>query len=133
MALSLVPLLSIVFWLTWTPARLAMKHHQYAEAQVLYEETLRQNPNDAAALNELAWLLVTRPGDSKGDPAKAVELARRAVALRSRRDFIDTLVCAQAATGNFESALFNARAMKFASRVALFEKKQICAFDDSQI
>jgi superkiller protein 3 len=52
-----------------------------AEAVACYDQALRVKPDDAAAQANLAWLLATCQDPKLRDPARAVELARKAVAL----------------------------------------------------
>ncbi|OIO06128.1 MAG: hypothetical protein AUJ49_00335 [Desulfovibrionaceae bacterium CG1_02_65_16] len=68
--------------------------HRLKEAEDEYRAAVTLLPNNAEALNNLAWLLVTR---KKAYP-EAEELAARAVKLEPRRAaFRDTLAAARAA------------------------------------
>jgi hypothetical protein len=60
----------------------------------------------------LAWLLATSPDAGVGDPARAVNIARHAVALTGGNDavILDTMAAAQAAAGDFSAADASARA-----------------------
>jgi tetratricopeptide (TPR) repeat protein len=51
------------------------------EAIVQWETSLKIDPNDGNALNNLAWVLATYPDDSIRNGKRAVELAEKAVAL----------------------------------------------------
>jgi tetratricopeptide (TPR) repeat protein len=77
-----------------------------AEAALRYREALRRDPNSTDALNNLAWLLVTSGDEAVREPAEALALAERAVALRERRDpaLLDTLAEALAANGRLREA-----------------------------
>ena len=55
---------------------------RYREALADYHKLLELAPNSARAHNDLSWLLATCPDRKLRDPARAVELARRAVALQ---------------------------------------------------
>lgn len=61
-----------------------------AGARAQYEQLVRDNPDDAIALNNLSWLV------SKDDPARSLMLAQRAVKqMPTSPDFLDTLGCMQ--------------------------------------
>lgn len=70
------------------------------EAEAAYREALRCKPDLAAALNNLAWLLV----EEQRDLAAAAELAGRAVELEANPHFLDTLAMAALATGDETAA-----------------------------
>lgn len=73
----------------------------YKQAQASYEAVLKQNPQDAYTMNNLAFLLA----DQMIDPAKAVKLAQRAVDLRPNSpQILDTLGWAQFKSGNSNAA-----------------------------
>ncbi len=64
------------------------------EAEAEYREAARLMPDNAEALNNLAWALLTRGGSLP----EAEELARKAVALDPKRPaFVDTLAAVRAA------------------------------------
>lgn len=73
---------------------LAMVYHQtgkFPEAIRTYERILAQEPTHAAALNNLAWLLVTSEQTEINNPQRGLQLAKRAVALQKTDVFLDTL------------------------------------------
>lgn len=72
-----------------------------------FRAALRLYPDDFSALNLLAWLLATGPGESSADGAEAVELAQRAVRLSAGRDpaVLDTLAAAYAKARQFPNAI----------------------------
>jgi len=80
---------------------------RFQQARGQYEQVLQQEPNNAAALGALAWLLATAPDASVRDPSQAVTLARRAVDRRGGGDpgSLDTLAAAHAAAGEFSQAV----------------------------
>lgn len=80
---------------------------QLEAATVQYREAVRLEPGSWAAHNDLAWLLATQPGLRPGAAEEALVHARRAVELSEglRATALDTLATAQAATGDFVSAL----------------------------
>ncbi|MSR26193.1 MAG: tetratricopeptide repeat protein [Planctomycetaceae bacterium] len=85
---------------------------RHREALARYRDALAIDPNDPAALNALAYLLASRPGqtgdgDAVADAAEAVDLARRACTATDDGDpsFLDTLATALAAGGEYAAAV----------------------------
>ena len=75
------------------------------------------NPQDAEALNNMAWILATAPDASIRDGAKAVELAESAVAVSGNGQprTLATLAAALAEKGRFADAVKTAeRALQLA-------------------
>jgi tetratricopeptide (TPR) repeat protein len=97
-------------------------------------EALRLNADDANTCNNLAWLWATNPRPELRQPARAIELARRACELTQGQiaGFLDTLAAAYAAAGQFAEAVEQQRrAIELASekekaeyraRLELYEK-----------
>jgi peroxiredoxin len=88
-----------------------------ASAIGAYEAALDKAPETAAVLNNFASLLVTAADKSLRDPARALPLAEKAVALTGGKSaaVLDTLAAAQAAGGDFKSAAITAaRAVELA-------------------
>ncbi len=52
---------------------------RHKEAKQAFETVLQQSPENPEALNDLAWLLASRPNSPVHAPARAVELAEKAV------------------------------------------------------
>ncbi|MEZ4218471.1 MAG: hypothetical protein R3E88_18495 [Myxococcota bacterium] len=77
-----------------------------ARARAALEDALALAPDDAPALNALAWLATT--SDDAALRARAVALARRAVALAPTPDHRDTLARALEAAGDCRAALAEA-------------------------
>ncbi len=77
------------------------------EAMCEYREAVRLYPDDANALNALAWGLVTCSKSELRDGLEAVWLATRAVDLTGQQEpvFIGTLAAAYAETGQFSKAV----------------------------
>jgi tetratricopeptide (TPR) repeat protein len=71
-----------------------------------FRRALALRPDYPEALNGLAWLIVTDDAERR-DPAAAIPLAERAVALTGRKNghYLDTLAAAYAAAGRREEAL----------------------------
>ncbi|MFC1890789.1 M48 family metalloprotease, partial [Thermodesulfobacteriota bacterium] len=87
---------------------LAMAYHdmeRYEDAMKLYEKILSIDNQQAAALNNLAWLLVTAPDKEILDSERALVLAKRAVALERSSTFLDTLAEAYFMNGSPEKAI----------------------------
>jgi tetratricopeptide (TPR) repeat protein len=72
-----------------------------------YRDAVRIRPGYMKAANNLAWLLATARDPALRDPAAAVDLAERAVALSREPDpaVLDTLAVAYAAAGRFDDAV----------------------------
>jgi tetratricopeptide (TPR) repeat protein len=78
-----------------------------AEAVRHFEKALALDPASVPALTHFAWLLATGAGEeSLHDPARALDLARRAVTLTHGRDVdsLDALAAAAAAGGRWNQA-----------------------------
>lgn len=88
-------------------ADLYLEQKIYGEAVRFYEEALQRNPADAAAHNNLAWLLATAEDPVFRDADRALHHARRAVELSEGKEaaFLDTLAEAHYVSGNFEEAV----------------------------
>ncbi|MFZ0035446.1 MAG: tetratricopeptide repeat protein [Sedimentisphaerales bacterium] len=99
----------------------ALIHHQLATALVAvgkfdlaiehYNEALRLKPDDADAINDLAWFLATRKETKYHNPEKAVQLAEKACKLTGYKqsETLDTLAAAYAAAGRFNEAIETAQ------------------------
>ncbi len=111
---------------------LAMVYQQtgkYQKAIVTYEKIIALDPNQGVALNNLAWLLVTAPSDEFRDNARALDLAKRAVALKKSPVFLDTLAEAYYANGSFGKAVETCReAVKLATKDIGYYKGQLKKF-----
>jgi membrane associated rhomboid family serine protease/Tfp pilus assembly protein PilF len=88
-------------------ADLYAQEKSYADAVRHYEEALKRDPADAAAHNNLAWLLATAEDAAFRDADGALRHARRAVELSEAREaaFLDTLAEAHYVSGNFDEAV----------------------------
>ncbi len=88
--------------------RLGMSLQQggkWKEAIRCYEEVLGKSPGSAEAMNNLAWLLATGPGELR-DPSRAVDLAERAVRASSEQPaYLNTLGVARYRAGQFREAV----------------------------
>ena len=75
------------------------------EAIQAYERILDLDPDQAVSLNNLAWLLVTVPEESLRDERRALQLARKAVALKRSPVFLDTMAEAYYVNGAIQEAV----------------------------
>ena len=91
-------------------AEMFQRAGQAADAVRCYRKALEGNPNNAEALNNLAWILTTASDPQLRDGAGAVQLASRAVrTTQSRRPImIGTLAAAFAESGDFSNAVVTA-------------------------
>jgi hypothetical protein len=87
------------------------KQGRLEEAIGHYRRALALDTNDVAALNDLAWTLVTAGKPALRDPEQALRLARRATALSGRRLplCLRTLAVAYAQTRSFSDAMSTAQ------------------------
>ena len=82
-----------------------VRRGQVDQAIDQYRQALEIKPDDAAALNNLAWIRATHPDSKLRDGALAVALARRARNLTSSNaNVLDTLAAAYAEAGRFAEA-----------------------------
>jgi serine/threonine protein kinase len=78
----------------------------FARAAAGYRAVLEQDPNHVASLNNLAWLLTTCPAEGMRDGQQAVVLARRALSLAPKPDYIwNTLGLAHYRAGDWPAAI----------------------------
>lgn len=111
---------------------LAMLYHQMEEegqAAEVYERILKIKPDHAVSLNNLAWILVTTEDERLRDPARALELAGRAVALDRSPVYLDTLAEAFYANGLADDAVKTSReALVLAGKDKEYYLKQVNRF-----
>ena len=87
---------------------LAMVYHEqkhYGQAREIYEKILRKDPQNAWAMNNLAWMLATGKDQDLHQPQKALALALKAAALDPAPMILDTLAEAYFANGRSDQAL----------------------------
>jgi tetratricopeptide (TPR) repeat protein len=83
--------------------------NRYADAAEAYRKALKLKPDDAAALNNLAWLYATAETEELRNPEQALSLALQAVALDPSPHVLDTLAEAYYVNGRFDRAVEVAR------------------------
>jgi predicted Zn-dependent protease len=75
------------------------------EAIQAYERILDLDPDQAVSINNLAWLLVTVPNKELRNEVRALQLAKKAVALKRSPVFLDTLAEAYYVNGSIQGAV----------------------------
>ena len=81
---------------------------RWAEAAENYRKLLRESPNSARALPQLAWLLATAGDDSVRNGAEAATIAASLLQRGESPELLRILAAAQAAQGNFAQAVATA-------------------------
>jgi len=81
-----------------------------AKAEEAYLQVIRLDPNNAEALNNLAWLYVTSKGPAFFKPERALALAEMAVRIKPAPHILDTLAEARFRVRDFRGAVEAARA-----------------------
>jgi len=86
---------------------LQLQRARFDDALTHFREAVRLQPDWPQALINLASLLAAAPSEAMRDPAAAVRLAERAVALTRRQDpnALDVLASSLAASGEFRRAV----------------------------
>ena len=85
---------------------LAERRGDAAAAATAYEQSLLHDPDAWEVLNNLAWIRAANPDPALRDPARAVELAQRAVRAKPDHAFVQgTLAAAYASAGRTADAL----------------------------
>lgn len=77
----------------------------YEKAIADHAKALEISEDCAEAYQQMAWIFASCPIDEYRDGAKAVDMARKAVALKPLPNILDTLAAAYAETGQFEDAV----------------------------
>jgi Zn-dependent protease with chaperone function len=103
------------------------------EAIETYKRILDLDANHAVSLNNLAWLLVTLPNEELRNPERALELAKKAVAIERSPVFLDTLAEAYYVNGLIQEAVKTIReAIALATENRGYYEKQLSKFMDSR-
>jgi Zn-dependent protease with chaperone function len=77
--------------LYWMIGNTYFEEQQLARAASAYDVAVRLDPQNADAMNNLAWLLATSDDPGLRNPQRALELARKAIALKKAPHIWDTL------------------------------------------
>jgi tetratricopeptide (TPR) repeat protein len=85
-------------------ARAASWKHDYATMIRFYELAFITDPRRGEAANDVAWFYAAFPDPNLRDGRKAVEYAKKAVALDPSVDNLDTLACAYAQATDMNDA-----------------------------
>ena len=98
-------------------ARILVAQGDYEQAQRLWEDAVTAHPDSASVLNGYAWDLAVTWPEKYRNPARAVELARRAVTLSKRQSWqiLDTLAEALLVAGRPAEALIENNAARLVS------------------
>jgi Zn-dependent protease with chaperone function len=97
-----------------------------------YKRILDLDASHAVSLNNLAWLLVTVPEERLRDPGRALDLAKKAVAIEQSPVFLDTLAEAYYVNGLVREAVKTMReAIAVATENRGYYEKQLEKFLDS--
>jgi tetratricopeptide (TPR) repeat protein len=89
----------------WEVGRTREAEEAFRKAAAGYRAFLDREPDHVMALNNLAWLLVTCPATSLQDGRQALELVRKAVALRPEEHYLsNTLGIAHYRMGDLQAA-----------------------------
>ncbi|CAB5169581.1 hypothetical protein D3OALGA1CA_5653 [Olavius algarvensis associated proteobacterium Delta 3] len=96
-----------------------------------YGDAIRLAPNDATAINNLAWLLATSEDTALRKPATALELALRAATLDPAPHILDTLAESYFINGHIQKAIeIEALALKKARKGRAYYEGQIRKFKE---
>ena len=90
-------------WLRY--AELAHHSHNYADAVHAYQHVIRRWPDNAMALNNLAWLYLTAQASYARDARAGLRLAEKAYALDQAPYITDTLAEASFQNGQLQRAV----------------------------
>jgi Zn-dependent protease with chaperone function len=111
---------------------LYFSNKNYTETIKAYEQSLRLNPDNPYALNNLAWLYATCEVETFRDPEKALVLAKKAAGLKVAPHIFDTLAESYYANGQFEMALLaGTRALETATTNRGYYQSQVKKFKDA--
>jgi Zn-dependent protease with chaperone function len=104
-------------------------NNNFAETIHAYEQSLRIDPDNTHALNNLAWLYATCEVEAFRDPKKALDLAKRAAALEESPQILDTLAESFYVNGRFQEAYnIERRALEIAVKNRAYYNKQLLKF-----
>ena len=97
-----------------------------------WEASLALDPENADALNNLAWLYATCNDERFRNPQRALELAKQAAALETAPHILDTLAESYFVNGSYEKAIATAeRALSLAKEKRSYFKEQLERFKEA--
>jgi Zn-dependent protease with chaperone function len=107
-------------------ANIYYENEDYARAEKEYLAVIRLSPDNAEALNNLAWLYATARDVSMRNPEEALRLAQKAADLDPKPHVLDTLAESYFVNGNYRMALeLSLQALKMnPPNRAYFEKQR---------
>jgi Zn-dependent protease with chaperone function len=101
----------------------------FVETINAYRQSLRLDPNNTHALNNLAWLYATCENESFRDPKKAMELAERAAGLEETPQILDTLAESYYINRRFQEAVdAELKALELTVKNKAYYNKQLLKF-----
>ncbi|MBW2670441.1 MAG: M48 family metalloprotease [Deltaproteobacteria bacterium] len=108
---------------------LHFSNKKYTETIKAYEQSLRLDPDNPYALNNLAWLYATCEAETFRDPNKALALAKKAAELKDAPHIFDTLAESYYVNGQFEMAvLTGTRALEMTTKNRAYYQSQLKKF-----
>ncbi|MGA8179229.1 MAG: M48 family metalloprotease [Desulfobacterales bacterium] len=104
-------------------------NNNYVETINAYQQSLRIDPNNTHALNNLAWLYATCEVESFREPKKALDLAERAAELEETPQILDTLAESYYINGRFQDAIdAEQKALEMTVKNRPYYNKQLLKF-----
>jgi Zn-dependent protease with chaperone function len=101
----------------------------FTETINAYQQSLRIDPNNTHALNNLAWLYATCEVERFRDPKKALDLAKRAAELEETPQILDTVAESYYVNGRFQEAVDAERkALEMTVKNRAYYHKQLLKF-----
>jgi predicted Zn-dependent protease len=111
---------------------LYFSNKNYTETIKAYEQSLRLDPDNPYALNNLAWLYATCEVETFRDPKKALVLSKKAAELKVAPHIFDTLAESYYVNGQFEMAvLAGTRALELTKKNRTYYENQLKKFRDA--
>jgi Zn-dependent protease with chaperone function len=108
------------------------ENREFAAVREAYEKAIELNPESTHGLNNLAWLYATCEDENIRDPARALELAKRATAIEASPHILDTLAESYYVNERYEDAIeAGKRALSLAKKDRSIYKKQLKKFNEA--
>jgi Zn-dependent protease with chaperone function len=108
------------------------ENREFAAVREAYEKAIELNPESTHGLNNLAWLYATCEDENVRDPARALELAKRAAAIEASPHILDTLAESYYVNERYEDAIeAGKRALSLAKKDRSIYKKQLKKFNEA--